>query len=153
MGKPARDVFPQFLAVDYEEDGAGAGGYAKEMSDGYKAAEQEMLTRAIADSDVVVTTALIPGRPAPRLVSAAMLDGMRRGAVLVDMAASNGGNVEGCVEGERTPAGRDGGVSIIGYSDLPSRLPSTSSNLYGRNAAKCVHAAAAARLTVTSSRL
>ena len=127
-----------FLKVDFVEDGSGAGGYAKEMSDEYKEAERAMLAKALADADVVITTALIPGRPAPRLVNAEALATMRRGSVLVDMAAVTGGNVEGSVSGERVGGGVDGAVSIIGYSDLPSRLPATSSNLYGRNAAKFV---------------
>ena len=87
--------------VPYEEDGAGQGGYAKEMSDEYKAAEQAMLTDEVAKADVVITTALIPGRKAPVLIPEAMVAGMKRGSVIVDMASVNGGNVIGTVDGEK----------------------------------------------------
>merc|ERR1711903_76334 len=90
----------QFLKVPYEEDGAGQGGYAKEMSDEYKAAEQAMLRDEVAKADILVTTALIPGRRAPVLVPEAMVEGMKRGSVIVDMASVNGGNVVGTIDGE-----------------------------------------------------
>ena len=86
-----------FLEVDYEEDGSGAGGYAKEMSDGYKAAQANMMLEQAKDVDVIITTALIPGRPAPILVTEEMLSVMKRGSVIVDLAAANGGNVEASV--------------------------------------------------------
>jgi len=126
----------KFLTVPYEESGDGGGGYAKEMSDGYKAAEQAMLTEQCADADVIITTALIPNRPAPVLVRAETVAAMRRGSVMVDLAASNGGNVEGTKRDEvvTTP----NGVTIIGYSNLASRLPSTASSLFGNNVAKFV---------------
>jgi len=123
-----------FLQVDYEEDGAGAGGYAKEMSDGYKAAEAAMLRNAVAEADVVITTALIPNRPAPVLVRAEAVSSMRRGSVMVDLAAENGGNIEGTVKDKATVTAN--GVTILGYTDLVSRLPTTASNLFGNNAAK-----------------
>ena len=123
----------QFLKVPYEEDGAGQGGYAKEMSDEYKAAEQAMLTDEVAKADVVITTALIPGRKAPVLIPEAMVAGMKRGSVIVDMASVNGGNVIGTVDGEKVVT--KNGVSILGYSDLPSRLPTAASQLFGRNQA------------------
>ena len=90
-----------FLKVDYEEDGSGQGGYAKEMSDGYKEAERQLMLKATSEADVVITTALIPGRPAPKLVSQEMLDGMREGSVVLDMAANaeTGGNCVGSVAG------------------------------------------------------
>ena len=100
----------------------------------YKAAEKAMLADALAQADVVITTALIPGRPAPRLVTAEHLGAMPRGAVLVDMAAVNGGNVEGARVGEVVAAPTNDGVRIIGYSDLPSRLPMTASNLCANRA-------------------
>ena len=123
----------KFLKVPYEEDGAGAGGYAKEMSDEYKAAEQEMLRDEVAKADILVTTALIPGRRAPVLVPEAMVEGMKRGSVIVDMASVNGGNVVGTIDGEA--AVTPNGVTILGYSDLPSRLPTAASNLFGKNQA------------------
>ena len=119
--------------VPYEEDGAGQGGYAKEMSDEYKAAEQAMLTDEVAKADVVITTALIPGRKAPVLIPEAMVNGMKRGSVIVDMASVNGGNVIGTVDGEKVVT--KNGVSILGYSDLPSRLPTAASQLFGRHQA------------------
>eukprot|EP00518_Triparma_eleuthera_P013087 CAMPEP_0182477666 /NCGR_PEP_ID=MMETSP1319-20130603/31229_1 /TAXON_ID=172717 /ORGANISM="Bolidomonas pacifica, Strain RCC208" /LENGTH=1074 /DNA_ID=CAMNT_0024678923 /DNA_START=109 /DNA_END=3330 /DNA_ORIENTATION=- len=120
-----------FLEVGYEEDGSGAGGYAKEMSDGYKAAQAAMMLEQAKDVDVIITTALIPGRPAPILVTEEMLSAMKRGSVIVDLAAANGGNVEASVPDSviTTP----GGVTIVGHTDLPSLLPRTSSELFGNN--------------------
>ena len=115
------------MKVPYEEDGAGQGGYAKEMSDEYKKAEQAMLTDEVAKADVVITTALIPGRKAPVLIPEAMVAGMKRGSVIVDMASVNGGNVIGTIDGEKVTTAN--GVSILGYSDLPSRLPTAASQL------------------------
>jgi len=125
-----------FLEVDLEEDGAGAGGYAKEMSDEYKAAQAKLMLEQASDVDVIITTALIPGRKAPVLVNQDMLDVMKAGSVLVDLAAANGGNVA------QTEANKiittDNGVTIIGWTDLPSRLASTSSTLFGNNVAKFI---------------
>mmetsp|Transcript_17373 Transcript_17373/g.36636 ORF Transcript_17373/g.36636 Transcript_17373/m.36636 type:complete len:1122 (+) Transcript_17373:235-3600(+) len=125
-----------FLEVDMEEDGAGAGGYAKEMSDEYKAAQARLMLEQASDVDVIITTALIPGRKAPVLVNQDMLDVMKPGSVLVDLAAANGGNVA------QTEANKvittSNGVTIIGYTDLPSRLASTSSALFGNNVAKFI---------------
>ena len=103
------------------------------MSDEYKQAEQAMLTDEVAKADVVITTALIPGRKAPVLIPEAMVAGMKRGSVIVDMASVNGGNVIGTVDGEKVVT--KNGVSILGYSDLPSRLPTAASQLFGRNQA------------------
>jgi len=118
------------------EDGAGAGGYAKEMSDDYKAAQAKLMLEQASDVDVIITTALIPGRKAPVLVNQDMLNVMKAGSVLVDLAAANGGNVA------QTEANKvittDNGVTIIGYTDLPSRLASTSSTLFGNNVAKFI---------------
>ena len=121
-----------FLKVDYEEDGSGQGGYAKEMSDGYKEAERQLMLKATSEADVVITTALIPGRPAPKLVSQEMLDGMREGSVVLDMAANaeTGGNCVGSVAGGKAVVS---GVTVIGYTDLPSRLPATSSEMFAKN--------------------
>ena len=124
----------KFLKVPYEEDGSGSGGYAKEMSDGYKAAEQAMLKEQLTDADVIITTALIPNRPAPILVQKETVLEMRRGSVIVDLAAENGGNVESTEKGKviTTP----NGVTVIGYTNLASRLPATASTLFGNNVAK-----------------
>mmetsp|Transcript_4609 Transcript_4609/g.14193 ORF Transcript_4609/g.14193 Transcript_4609/m.14193 type:complete len:864 (-) Transcript_4609:28-2619(-) len=124
----------QFLKVDYQEDGSGSGGYAKEMSDGYKAAEAKLMLEQAADADIIITTALIPNRPAPKLVSKEMIDGMKRGSVIVDLAAENGGNTVLTKKDDTfvTP----NGVAILGYTDLVSRLPTTASNLFGNNVAK-----------------
>ena len=127
----------KFLKVDYEEDGSGSGGYAKEMSGEYKLAEAACMNKWVAEADVIITTALIPGRPAPKLIDDNTLQGMKSGSVIVDMAASpTGGNVALSVPDKviSTP----NGVKIIGYSNLPSRLPATASNLYGNNIAKFI---------------
>lgn len=124
----------QFLKVPFEEDGSGSGGYAKEMSDGYKAAEAQLMIDECAKADIIITTALIPGRPAPKLIKPEHLEGMKEGSVILDMAAVTGGNVIGSVNGEKVVTSN--GVKILGYSDLPSRLPSTSSTLFGNNMAK-----------------
>ena len=94
---------------------------------------QAMLTDEVAKADVVITTALIPGRKAPVLIPEAMVAGMKRGSVIVDMASVNGGNVVGTVDGQKVVT--KNGVSILGYSDLPSRLPTAASQLFGRNQA------------------
>jgi len=124
----------KFLKVPYEESGDGGGGYAKEMSDEYKSAEQAMLVEQVSDADVIITTALIPNRPAPILVKAETVAKMRRGSVVVDLAAENGGNVEATVKDQVITTAN--GVVVIGYSNLASRLPSTASALFGNNVAK-----------------
>jgi len=111
-------------------EGEGAGGYATEMSDEYKAAQAELVSSHIARQDIVITTALIPGRPAPRLISDAQVATMRPGSVIVDLAVEQGGNVEGAVAGE--VAVRHG-VKIVGHRNVPSRLPADASALYARN--------------------
>ncbi|CAM9361704.1 unnamed protein product, partial [Discosporangium mesarthrocarpum] len=88
----------EFLTVEYEEDGSGSGGYAKEMSDGWKEAAAQMFARQAADVDIIITTALIPGKPAPKLITADMVSGMKPGSVTVDLAAANGGNIEGTIK-------------------------------------------------------
>jgi NAD(P) transhydrogenase len=124
----------QFLDVDYEEDGSGAGGYAKEMSAGWHAAAREMLTKQCEDVDIIITTALIPGRKAPVMVTKEMVGKMKSGSVTVDLAAEAGGNIETSVKDEKIVT--DNGVTCIGYTDLPSRLPTTSSSLYSNNISK-----------------
>ena len=111
-------------------EGEGAGGYATEMSDEYKAAQAELVSSHIAKQDIVITTALIPGRPAPRLVSDAQLASMRPGSVLVDLAVEQGGNVEGSAPGEIVERH---GVRIVGHRNVPSRLAADASALYARN--------------------
>jgi H+-translocating NAD(P) transhydrogenase subunit alpha len=121
----------EYLSIESPEVEVSATGYAKEMGDDYKEREAKLYAEQSADVDIVITTALIPGRPAPRLITADMVAAMRPGSVLVDMAASNGGNVEGAVADEKvvTP----NGVTIIGYTDLAGRLPAQASQLYGTN--------------------
>ncbi|OHT92516.1 Re/Si-specific NAD(P)(+) transhydrogenase subunit alpha [Mycobacterium syngnathidarum] len=106
-------------------------GYAKEMDDDYKAREAQLYAEQCKDVDIIVTTALIPGRPAPRIITAEMVASMKSGSVIVDMAAANGGNVEGTVKDQAIVT--DNGVTIIGYTDLAGRLPAQASQLYGTN--------------------
>ena len=120
-----------FLRIDVEETGPSADGYAKETSADFDAKAAQLYAAQAADVDIVITTALIPGRPAPRLLTEAMVESMKPGSVVVDMAAANGGNVAGSVADEKvvTP----GGVTILGYTDLPGRLPTQASQLFGTN--------------------
>jgi NAD(P) transhydrogenase subunit alpha len=111
-------------------EGEGAGGYATEMSDEYKNAQADLVSAHIAKQDIVITTALIPGRPAPRLISDAQLASMRPGSVVVDLAVEQGGNVEGAVAGQVVDRH---GVRIVGHRNVPSRLAADSSALYARN--------------------
>ncbi len=111
-------------------EGEGAGGYATEMSDEYKAAQAELVSAHIAKQDIVITTALIPGRPAPRLISDAQLQTMKPGSVIVDLAVEQGGNVEGAVAGEVVVRH---GVKIVGHRNVPSRLAADTSALFSRN--------------------
>ena len=111
-------------------EGEGAGGYATEMSPEYQQAQAELVSSHIAKQDIVITTALIPGKPAPRLISDAQIATMRPGSVIVDLAADAGGNVEGCVAGERV---QKHGVTIIGATNLARDLAADSSALFARN--------------------
>jgi NAD(P) transhydrogenase subunit alpha len=111
-------------------EGEGAGGYATEMSPEYQKAQAELVSSHIAKQDIVVTTALIPGKPAPRLISDAQLATMRAGSIIVDLAAEAGGNVEGCVAGENV---RRHDVTIIGANNLARSLPADASALFARN--------------------
>ena len=124
----------QFLEVNFKEDGSGAGGYAKEMSPEWHAAAAQMLSKQCEEVDVIITTALIPGRKAPIMITKEMVAKMKSGSVTVDLAAESGGNVETTVKDQRilTP----NGVTCLGYTDLPSRLPTTSSALYSNNISK-----------------
>ena len=121
----------EYLPVEAADVEVSATGYAKEMSDDYNARAAALYASRVPDVDIVITTALIPGRPAPRLITADMVATMKRGSVIVDMAASNGGNVEGSVAGQVVVTGN--GVTIIGYTDLPGRLPAQASQLFGTN--------------------
>jgi NAD(P) transhydrogenase subunit alpha len=121
----------EYLAVRSAEAEVSASGYAKEMSQDYNALAAELYAQQAPEVDIIVTTALIPGRPAPRLITAEMVASMRSGSVIVDMAAAQGGNVEGTRAGEAVVT--DNGVTIIGYTDLAGRLPAQASQLYGTN--------------------
>jgi NAD(P) transhydrogenase subunit alpha len=122
----------KFLAVEDEEfkNAQTAGGYAKEMSKEYQAKQAALVAEHIKKQDIVITTALIPGRPAPRLVSKEMVASMRPGSVLVDLAVERGGNVEGARPGEVADVG---GVKIVGYLNVPGRLAASASALYAKN--------------------
>ncbi|PZU57807.1 MAG: NAD(P)(+) transhydrogenase (Re/Si-specific) subunit alpha [Sphingobium sp.] len=111
-------------------EGEGSGGYATEMSDEYKAAQAALVSSHIAKQDIVITTALIPGRPAPRLISDAQIASMKPGSVIVDLAVEQGGNVEGAVAGEIV---EKHGVKIVGHRNVPSRLAADTSALFARN--------------------
>ena len=120
----------EFLRLDIEEEGSGHGGYAKQMSAEFIAAEMALFAAQAKDVDIIITTALIPGKPAPTLITAAMVAEMRAGSVIVDMAAEQGGNCELTQPGEVVLVK---GVSIVGYTDLASRMATQSSQLYGTN--------------------
>ena len=120
----------EFLLLDFKEDGTGEGGYAKPMSEEFIAAEMDLFRRQAKEVDIIITTALIPGRPAPKLITRDMLELMRPGSVLVDLAAEAGGNCEATVPGEKV---HYAGVTVVGYTDLTSRMASQSSQLYGSN--------------------
>jgi NAD(P) transhydrogenase subunit alpha len=121
----------EYLSIESPEAEVSATGYAKEMDDDYKAREAQLYAEQSKDVDIIVTTALIPGKPAPRIITADMVASMKSGSVIVDMAAANGGNVEGTVKDQVIVT--DNGVTIIGYTDLAGRLPATASQLYGTN--------------------
>jgi NAD(P) transhydrogenase subunit alpha len=120
----------EFVKVDYEEEGSGGGGYAKVMSEGFQQAQREMYAKQAREVDIIITTALIPGKPAPRLITAEMVQSMKPGSVIVDMAAERGGNCELTEPGKVVVKH---GVTIVGYTDLNSRLARQSSTLYANN--------------------
>ena len=120
----------EFVKVEYEEEGSGGGGYAKVMSEGFQQAQREMYAKQAREVDVIITTALIPGKPAPRLITEEMVKSMKRGSVIVDMAAERGGNCELTEPGKAVVKH---GVTIVGYTDLNSRLAKQSSTLYATN--------------------
>jgi len=118
-------------------EGEGAGGYATEMSDEYKAAQAALVSSHIAKQDIVITTALIPGRPAPRLITDAQIASMRAGSVIVDLAVESGGNVEGSKVGEVVTIH---GVKIIGHKNIAGRMAADASALYSRNLFNLINA-------------
>ena len=120
----------EFVKVVYEEEGSGGGGYAKVMSEGFQQAQREMYAKQAREVDIIITTALIPGKPAPKLITADMVKSMKPGSVIVDMAAEQGGNCELTEPGSAVVRH---GVTIIGYTDLASRLARQSSTLYSNN--------------------
>ncbi len=117
----------EFLEINVVEEGEGKGGYAKEMSDAFLRAEMALFAQQAMEVDIIVTTALIPGKPAPKLITKGMVESMKPGSVIVDLAAEQGGN---CAMTEPGTVATHKGVSIIGYTDLPSRMASMSSQLY-----------------------
>ena len=120
----------EFIELNVHEDGEGTGGYAKEMSPAFIKAEMEMFAAQARDVDIIITTALIPNRPAPILITEEMVKGMKKGSVIVDLAAENGGN---CALTDPGNVVQKYGVHILGYTDLPSRLAPTASFLFGNN--------------------
>jgi NAD(P) transhydrogenase subunit alpha len=122
----------KFIAVEDDEfkQAETAGGYAKEMSDEYKKKQGELVASHIAKQDIVITTALIPGRPAPKLISKEMVASMKPGSVIVDLAVERGGNVEGSKPGKIAKAGD---VKIVGHLNMPGRIAASASALYAKN--------------------
>jgi NAD(P) transhydrogenase subunit alpha len=120
----------EFVKVEYEEEGGGGGGYAKVMSEGFQQAQREMYAKQAREVDIIITTALIPGKPAPKLITAEMVKSMKPGSVIVDMAGEQGGNCELTEPGQSVVKH---GVTIVGYTDLASRLATQSSTLYSSN--------------------
>lgn len=120
----------KFIEVESAEDAEAAGGYAREQTDAEKAAQRDVLAKHLARADVVITTAQIPGRPAPELIDQAMVEQMKSGAVVIDLAAESGGNCAGAVWGETVEYN---GVRIIGPKNLPGTMPGEASTLYSRN--------------------
>ena len=120
----------KFIEVPSEESGETSGGYAKEMSEEYKRKQSELIAETVKKQDVVISTALIPGRPAPVLITKEMVDNMKQGAVIVDLAVASGGN---CPLSQLDKVIQHNGVSIIGYSNMPSRVAVDASSLYARN--------------------
>jgi NAD(P) transhydrogenase subunit alpha len=130
-GEQVESLGAKFIMTDALKDASGSGGYARELTDAEKAAQAELTASHIAKQDIVITTALIPGRPAPKLVSKAMVESMLPGSVIVDLAAERGGNVEVTKPGEVYTT--DSGVTVIGYKNVPARLATSASQLFARN--------------------
>jgi NAD(P) transhydrogenase subunit alpha len=130
VGDQIKSLGAEFVPVDYVEEGSGGGGYAKVMSEGFQKAQRELFAKQAKEVDIIITTALVPGKPAPKLITAGMVQSMKPGSVIVDMASEQGGNCELTEPGKVVVRH---GVIIIGYTDLPSRLPTQASNLYSTN--------------------
>ncbi len=130
-GEQVESLGAKFIMTDALKDASGTGGYARELTADEKAAQAALTASHIAKQDIVITTALIPGRPAPKLVTAAMVESMQPGSVIVDLAAERGGNVELTKPDEIVTTGN--GVTIIGYRNVPARLATSASQLYARN--------------------
>ncbi|QDZ01367.1 Re/Si-specific NAD(P)(+) transhydrogenase subunit alpha [Nitratireductor mangrovi] len=130
-GEQVASLGAKFIMTDALKDASGEGGYARELTDAEKKAQAELVADHIAKQDIVITTALIPGRPAPRLVSAEMVKSMRAGSVIVDLAVERGGNVEGAVAGKIVTTAND--VKIVGHLNVPGRVASSASLLYAKN--------------------
>jgi len=126
----------KWVTVDFKEDGAGAGGYAKESSDAFKEAQQATFKKILQDTDVAITTAAIPGRRSPLLITADAVAGMKPGSVIVDLAAVGGGNCELTKLNEKFTT--ENGVTIVGYADLPARMANQSSSMYAQNMANLI---------------
>jgi NAD(P) transhydrogenase subunit alpha len=126
-----KSIGGEYLKVEVDEVMKSSDGYAKATSELYNQRAAEIYSEQARDVDIIITTALIPGRPAPKLITAEDVESMKPGSVIVDMAAGQGGNVEGSVAGERVVT--DNGVVILGYTDLPGRLPAQASQLYATN--------------------
>ncbi len=125
-----RSLGGEYVPVEYVEEGTGVGGYAKVMSEGFQKAQRDVFAKQAKEVDIIITTALIPGKPAPKLITAEMVEAMKPGSVIVDMAAEQGGN---CALTEPGRVVTKHGVIIIGYTDLPSRLATQASTLYSTN--------------------
>src|SRR5688572_8593717 len=130
VGDQIKSLGGEYVGVEYQEEGTGSGGYAKVMSEGFQKAQREVFAKQAKEVDVIITTALIPGKPAPKLITVDMVRSMKPGSVIVDLAAEQGGNCELTLPGEAVVRH---GVTIIGYTDLPSRLAKQSSTLYATN--------------------
>ena len=131
VGEQVESMGAEFLRIDMEQQAPSADGYAKETSQDFNRKAEELYAAQAGEVDIIITTALIPGKPAPKLISAAVVATMKPGSVIVDMAAANGGNCELSRPDELVVS--DNGVRIIGYTDLPGRLPTQSSQLFGTN--------------------
>ncbi|MGZ5099870.1 MAG: Re/Si-specific NAD(P)(+) transhydrogenase subunit alpha [Usitatibacter sp.] len=130
VGDQIKSLGGEFVPVEYQEEGTGVGGYAKVMSEGFQKAQRDVFAKQAKEVDIIITTALIPGKPAPKLITAEMVRSMKPGSVIVDLASEQGGNCE-LTEPGKVVAKH--GVIIIGYADLPSRLATQSSTLYATN--------------------
>ncbi|MDR9396406.1 Re/Si-specific NAD(P)(+) transhydrogenase subunit alpha [Pontimonas sp.] len=133
-----RSMGGQFIELDLDAQADGQGGYAKELSSDRQERQQELLTPYVTQADVIITTAAIPGRPAPRLITKKMMADMKPGSVIIDLAAETGGNVEGAVAGADTPVKVQGGkghATLVGMKDVPSTMAYDASRLYAKNIA------------------